>query len=93
MFRMAAEEPEQRRADVDGIRSRLEALGDLDGVLSIRVHEDLGEVGSHWNVVLVADYASTEALSAYQVHPRHAEAVTWIDGVVTDRAVVDFEVA
>ena len=91
MFKLAAEDPGQRRVDIEQIRSRLKALSDLEGVLSIEVYPDLGVVSNHWDVVLVADYASVEALDAYQAHPRHSEVVTWINGVVTDRAIVDFQ--
>jgi hypothetical protein len=94
VFRLDAADGEQRRADAAGIKSRLEPLKDvIPQVLSLEVHSDLGLIGSHWDAVLVADYPSNEALEAYQSHPQHVEAVNWVNTVVADRAVVDFEIA
>jgi hypothetical protein len=36
-------------------------------------------------------HADNAALEAYQAHPEHVAAVAWVDTVVADRAVVDFE--
>lgn len=75
-------------------RARLEALHDVDpGVLSVDVHFDLGVVAGHWPLVLVADCETALALDAYQAHPRHQAVVQWLNsGVVSERAVVDYEV-
>lgn len=45
----------------------------------------------NWDVVLVADVESLEALEAYQVHPAHQEAGAYIRSVVESRVAVDFE--
>jgi hypothetical protein len=88
-FRLSAADPDQRMGDVAGMRDRLEPLArTVSGVLGLRVHSDLGLVGSHWHAVLVSDHA---ALEAYQAHPEHVAAVDWVNTVVADRAVVDFE--
>lgn len=92
-FRLRADDPDQRKVDVAGIRDRLEPLAHtVPGVLDLRVHGDLGLVDSHWHAVLVADYPDNGALEAYQTHPDHVAAVEWVNTVVADRAVVDFEI-
>ncbi len=94
LFRLEAEDAEQRRRDVAGIKERLERLtAVIPGVLSLVVHGGLGLVPAHWDCALVADYSSSADLEAYQAHPAHVEAGTWINTVVLDRAVVDFVVA
>jgi hypothetical protein len=93
-FRLSAEDDVERREQVAEIKLRLEALCDVvPGVINIEVHSDLGLIATHWHAVLVADYESNDVLEAYQAHPRHLEVIRWMNqGVVTDRAVVDFEV-
>jgi hypothetical protein len=92
-LRLSAEEDAERLEQAVEVASRLEALADVvPGVISIRVHRDLGLVATHWPLVLVGDFEDIEALEAYQVHPRHLEVLEWMNqGVVTGRAVVDFE--
>jgi stress responsive alpha/beta barrel protein len=91
-FRLSAEDPDQRKVDVAGMRDRLEPLArTVPGVLDLHVHGDLGLVGSHWHAVLVSDHSDNAALEAYQKHPDHVAAAEWVNTVVTDRAVVDFE--
>ena len=94
VFQLAAADPDARRGHVAEMRSRLEALADIvPGVISIRVHEDVGAVASHWPLVLDSEFESSEALEQYQVHPRHRAVVDWMnDGVVVDRVVIDYAV-
>jgi hypothetical protein len=92
-FRLSAADPDQRKVDLAGMRDRLEPLaGTVPDVLSLRVFGDLGLVDSHWHAVLISDHSDNAALEAYQVHPEHVAAVKWVNTVVADRAVVDFEI-
>jgi hypothetical protein len=92
-FRLGATDSDQRKVDLAGMRERLEPLaGTVPGVLGLRVHGDLGLVDSHWHAVLVSDHSDNAALEAYQTHPEHVAAVQWVNTVVADRAVVDFEI-
>jgi hypothetical protein len=92
-FRLTAPEPRQREVDLAGMRERLEPLAhSVPDVLDLRVHGDLGLVDSHWHAVLVSDHPHNAALDAYQAHPEHVAAVEWVNTVVADRAVVDFEI-
>lgn len=91
-FRLSASDPEQRAKDVAGLQDRLEPLADvIPGVKDLRVRADLGKVDTHWHVVLISVHTNIEALEAYQVHPAHVAAARWVNTVVADRAVVDFE--
>jgi hypothetical protein len=92
-MRLVASDAHTRTQFAHEIRRRLEALDDLsDGILAINVYFDLGEVTTHWPVILVADYTTSESLHDYQTHPRHRAVVEWMNGgVVSERAVVDYE--
>ncbi len=93
-LQLAAIDVTDRRHQAEEIKSRLEALADVDdGLLDITVYFDLGLVESHWPVLLVVDFTDNDALLAYQAHPRHVEVVEWMNnGIVSGRVVVDIEV-
>jgi hypothetical protein len=75
----------------DAIRARLTALvGVVPGLIRMDVEPDLGGVDGHWDLVLVSDHESVDALDAYQAHPRHREAAAWVAPFIVERAVVDY---
>ncbi len=91
---LASSDPEIRSSQAHELVRRLEALADLPGVVSLRVHHDLGLVAGHWELVLVGQYEDVAALEAYQSDPRHLEIVAWMnDGVVSARSTVDYDAA
>jgi len=92
-LQLASKDPVARREHSMRIKSDLEGLADaVQGILAIDVHLDLGVVATHWPIVLIADYDSTDSLDSYQDHPRHKNIVDWMNsGIVSDRAIVDFE--
>lgn len=90
LFRQSATDPEQRRRDADQLRDRLEGLvGVVPGVSDLRVGPDLGDVDGHWDLALVSHHASVDDLRQYATDPRHREVIAWVDGFITERAVVD----
>ena len=94
-FQLRAEDPELRAQHVRELTTRLEGLVDVaPGILSIRVHPDLGLSHGHWPLILVSEFESLDSLETYLAHPRHVDVVDWaIDGIVSERAVVDFDLA
>jgi hypothetical protein len=91
-FTLKSDDPLQRAADIEGMKTRLcGLLGVVPGVSSIEVGADLGLVDGHWDVVLVTEHPSNEDLLAYQKHAAHQEVVAWISGIVSARASVDYE--
>lgn len=90
-WRLASADPEQRRADADGIKSRLEGLRGVVAAERIDVGVDLGETDGNWHVVLDSDFASREDLAAYQVHPAHQEAAAFVRSVAEARSCVDYQ--
>jgi hypothetical protein len=89
-------------ADEDAARRREQAmevarrLNRLDGVVpqlrSISAGANSVYPDANWDVTLIADFDSVEALEQYQVHPAHEEVAAFIRSVVASRVAVDFEV-
>jgi len=92
-WRMGADRAEQRAADAEGVRQRLEALRGIVPAERIEVGIDLGANEGNWHVVLVSDFATADDLAAYQTHPQHLQAAAFIRSVAADRSRVDYEVA
>jgi Stress responsive A/B Barrel Domain len=51
------------------------------------------ENGAPWDGALISAHESWEALDAYSQHPYHAEVVGKVVPLMSDRAVVDFELS
>lgn len=93
LWKLNATHPEDRRQTVEGITERLERLvGIVPGLSSLEVRADLGSTGGNWDVLLLSEHDDEVALAAYQEHPEHLKAITWIRGVVQSRAAVDSRV-
>ncbi|MEI6406608.1 MAG: Dabb family protein [Actinomycetes bacterium] len=93
VFKLKAIEENAIETDFQNIKGKLEALTVAhEGISRLDVYRGMGLVDFHWEVVLVGDYNSQEALDAYQVHPLHQEFVTWVSDYITDRVVIDFVV-
>ena len=92
-MQLGASEASTRAEHAHEIQRRLEELRDVnDGVLAVNVYFDLGEVATHWPVLIVADYSTMQSLDDYLTHPRHRAVVEWTNsGVVSERVVVDYE--
>ncbi len=76
------------------IKQELEALnGKIDGLLKLEVGIDFLESEASYDVVLVSELESKEALSYYQDHPLHVKAATEVvKPAAISRVVVDYEV-
>jgi len=92
-WKLASEDAAQRRSQANEVARRLNAL---DGVVpqlrSISAGANSVHPDVNWDVTLVADFDSVEALEQYQVHPAHEEVAVYIRSVVASRVAVDFEV-
>ena len=74
------------------IREKLEALrGRIPGLLRLEVGLDFSASENSSDVVLVGEFASREALAAYQIHPAHKAIVAFVSEAVCERRVVDYE--
>jgi len=92
-WKLASEDAVERGEQAAEVARRLNAL---DGVVpqlrSISAGANAAYPDANWDVTLVADFDSIEALEEYQVHPAHEEVVAYVRSVVAGRVAVDFEV-
>jgi type III secretory pathway lipoprotein EscJ len=93
MWKLVATESEERAEIVEQMVSRLGALmGQIPGLISIRVTADLRELDSNYDVCLISVHESHSALDDYRIHPAHKEFAEWLSPKVADRASVDSEI-
>ncbi|MBE7955470.1 Dabb family protein [Microbacterium oxydans] len=92
-WKLASEDAAERAAQAAEVARRLNALdGVVPQLLTISAGANVAYPEANWDVTLVADFASVEAIDEYQVHPAHTEVATYIRSVVASRVAVDFEV-
>ena len=73
------------------IKKELEAVKEeVSGVVSLNVVTE-GLASSNKDIGLISVFESEEALKAYQVHPAHVAAGTYIKSVTSGRACFDYE--
>lgn len=72
------------------IKERLEALvGKIPGLLSLKVNR--GVMPGGYDLCLLGQYESLDALKGYRDHPLHKEVQQFVHKVITDRVSCDFE--
>ncbi|MGM7669029.1 Dabb family protein [Microbacterium sp. A93] len=92
-WKLKSEDAAERGAQAAEVARRLNALaGVVPQLLSISAGANSVYPEANWDVTLVADFDSVEALEQYAVHPAHEEAAVYIKSVVASRVAVDFEV-
>jgi heme-degrading monooxygenase HmoA len=84
---------EARAVAVNRFRDELSALvGVIPGFRSISITEDVEEIDSNADVVLLSTHDSRDALEAYRSHPGHVASATWWAQLVARREAVDSEI-
>lgn len=70
---------------------RMLALGGtIGGIQHLEVGRDELHDARSWDLVLIMEFASVDALRAYQRHPQHLALMAFNQPFVTDVASVDF---
>lgn|SRR5512145_2612574 len=64
--------------------------GTISGIEHLEIGRDELHDARSWDLVLIMEFASAEALRAYQRHPDHLAAMTFNDPFVANVASVDF---
>ncbi|GAK61681.1 stress responsive alpha-beta barrel domain protein [Candidatus Vecturithrix granuli] len=74
-------------------QAQLEALTTkIPELNSLEVGIDFNRSAAAYDIVLVTEFESREALEAYQNHPEHRKVADFIGKIRQDRAVVDYEI-
>ena len=70
---------------------RMHALsGTVGGIQRLEIGRDEVRDARSWDLVLIMEFASVEALRAYQRHPDHVAVMAFNDPFVANVASVDF---
>ena len=64
--------------------------GTIDGIHRLEIGRDELHDARSWDLVLIMEFASAEALQAYQRHPAHVAVMAFNDPFVANVASVDF---
>lgn len=91
-WKLKAEDVSTKAASTTAIRDALEPLsGVIEGIRSLTIHANVAFPDTNWDVVLLSEFDSLEALEAYQTHPAHMVAAGVVREHVTERASIDVE--
>ena len=85
---------ENKEENMNTVAERLMALyksGKIDGLRKMEIGKDVSHTDMSYDMVLLTEFDSMEALAAYKIHPDHVAISQFVKTVRTARAVVDFE--
>ena len=85
---------ENKEENMNTIAQSLMALyksGKIDGLRKMEIGKDVSRTDMSYDMVLLTEFDSMEALAAYKIHPDHVAISQFVKTIRTARAVVDFE--
>lgn len=91
LWNLKEELSEQEKKEAAAIiKEKLEAVKDeVEGVISLNV--EINELpSSNKDIGLISTFESVEALNAYQKHPAHVQAGTYVGSVAYNRTCLDY---
>ncbi len=93
VWSLRGDNDDEKRQRFDSLKPQLEALVDsVPGVLSLSVSYSTGPNPNNWDMCLISDHESWEALDTYANHPDHLAVASQVTENVTARAGADFEI-
>jgi hypothetical protein len=92
VWRLKGESSEEKMRAYDELAPHLEALvGVIPGLLSLSVSYSTGPNPNNWDMCLISDHESWDALDTYATHPSHLEVASRVAEATIKRAGADFE--
>jgi hypothetical protein len=93
MWRLLSEAADNNKAvNAQLAKQKLEALnGIIPGLIKLEVGIDFSRSEFSGDLVLYSELESRDALAAYQQHPAHVEAGSFVKTICSERQVVDYE--
>ena len=92
VWQLAGESVSEKETRFEALQPDLEALvGVIPGLLSLSVSFSTGPNPKNWDMCLISDHDSWDALETYATHPAHLAVASRVAEVTTDRAGADFE--
>jgi hypothetical protein len=93
VWRVKGDSSEEKQQAVESLAPELEALvGVIPGLKTLSVTYSTGPNPNNWDMCLISEHDSWEALDAYANHPAHLAVAARVGEVTTERAGADFEV-
>lgn len=85
--------PELNKEEVipEAKRCLCSMLGKIPGLLSVKAGENLFPEKNGFDLALITNHESQQALEEYFPHPIHQEVASFIKEIVVARASIDFE--
>ena len=88
---MAGENIDDKKSAFESLQPELEALvGQIPGLLSLSVSYSTGPNPNNWDMCLISDHESWEALDTYATHHAHLAVASKVAHHTTERAGADF---
>ena len=86
-------EGENKEEVISQIKEKLEAMPEtISEIKQLEVGVNFKESPAAFDVVLTTAFKTKEDLETYVAHPHHQDVAKFIGSVVSNRAVVDYEV-
>ena len=74
------------------MKEKLEGLyGKIPEIISIQVQPNTLKIDGNYDVSLIAEFESEEAMRVYQKHPLHEEIAVYVRSIDEKRAAIDYE--
>lgn len=84
-------ESNNKKGNVQMLKAYLEALpAQIDEIKLFQVGVNFSEAAVSYDLVLVSEFLSKEALYSYQKHPEHLKVADFVGKVCESRVVVDY---
>ncbi|MBY0395695.1 MAG: Dabb family protein [Thermoleophilia bacterium] len=93
MWRVAGASPAEKADNAERVRTAFEGLRDkIPGLVHLEIGLDHSRIDYACDVVLYTEFATPDALAAYQEHPEHRRVRAELEGVRLSRHQVDYAV-
>ena len=93
VWSLKGDSDEEKQQRFESLKPQLEALVDsVPGLLSLSVNYSTGPNPKNWDMCLISDHESWDALETYANHPDHLAVAGQVAENVTARAGADFEI-
>ena len=94
VWNLKGDSDEEKRQRFESLKPKLDALvGIVPGLLSLSVNYSTGPNPKNWDMCLISDHESWEALDTYANHRDHLTVAAFVSENVTSRAGADFDIS
>ena len=92
VWRLVGESAEEKNYSFESVADDLHALvGTIPGLMSLSVSRSTGPNPKNWDMCLISEHESWDALDVYASHPAHIAVASRVAEITIERAGADFE--